>query len=101
MTVRSWSMQSPPGRLGRPGGGRRGAGGRASSPRGKMISPERLRRYAHCAGAPDDLLKQVAMLGGERSFQPGAELFHEDEPAPRPIILESGKGDIVHPMAGG
>ena len=66
-----------------------------------MISPERLRRYAHCAGAPDDLLKQVAMLGGERSFQPGAELFHEGEPARRLMILESGKVDIVHRMAGG
>ena len=66
-----------------------------------MISPEKLRRYAHCAGAPDDLLKQVAMLGGERSFQPGAELFHEGEPARRLMILESRKVDIVHRMAGG
>jgi len=65
-----------------------------------MISPEKLRRYAHCAGAPDELLKRVAMLGGERSFQPGAELFHEGEPARRLMILESGKVDIVHRMPG-
>jgi CRP-like cAMP-binding protein len=66
-----------------------------------MISPEKLRRYAHCAGAPDELLKQVAMLAGERAFQTGAELFHEGEPARRLMILESGKVDIVHVMGDG
>src|SRR3990172_10569683 len=65
-----------------------------------MISPEKLRRYAHCAGAPDELLKQVAMLAEERSFQPRAELFHEGEPARRLMILESGTVDIVHRMPG-
>ena len=33
-----------------------------------MISPERLRRYPHCAGAGDELLRHVAMLAEEKTF---------------------------------
>ncbi len=63
-----------------------------------MISPERLRRFPHCAGAPDDLLKKVAMLAEEASFQSGQHLFDEGKPATHLMFLESGKVDIVYTL---
>jgi CRP/FNR family cyclic AMP-dependent transcriptional regulator len=61
-----------------------------------MISPERLRRYPHCAGAPDDLLKSVAMLARERPFKAGERLFEEGATATRLMFLEAGAVDIVY-----
>lgn len=61
-----------------------------------MISPERLRRYPHCAGAPDDLLKAVAMLARERSFKAGERLFEEGATATRLMFLDAGEVDIVY-----
>lgn len=61
-----------------------------------MISPERLRRYPHCAGAPDDLLKAVAMLAQERPFKAGDRLFEEGATATKLMFLDSGEVDIVY-----
>jgi CRP/FNR family cyclic AMP-dependent transcriptional regulator len=61
-----------------------------------MISPERLRRYPHCAGAPDDLLKSVAMLARERPFEAGERLFEEGATANKLMFLDSGEVDIVY-----
>jgi CRP-like cAMP-binding protein len=61
-----------------------------------MISPERLRRYPHCAGAPDDLLKSVAMLARERPFKAGERLFEEGATATKLMFLDSGEVDIVY-----
>lgn len=61
-----------------------------------MISPERLRRYPHCAGAPDEMLKAVAMLAHERSFKAGDRLFEEGATATKLMFLDSGEVDIVY-----
>lgn len=61
-----------------------------------MISPERLRRYPHCAGAPDDMLKSVAMLAQERHFKVGERLFEEGATATKLMFLDSGEVDIVY-----
>jgi CRP-like cAMP-binding protein len=66
-----------------------------------MISPERLRRFPHCAGASDEMLKQVAMLGRERVFQAGERLFEEGLPATHLIMLETGEVDILYTLADG
>lgn len=66
-----------------------------------MISPERLRRFAHCAGASDELLKQVAMLASEKPFDAGEHLFEEGAPARKLMMLESGSVDIVHTLGSG
>ena len=66
-----------------------------------MISPERLRRFAHCAGASDELLKQVAMLASEKPFDDGEHLFEEGMPARKLQLLESGTVDIVHTLGDG
>ena len=66
-----------------------------------MISPERLRRYAHCAGASDELLKQVAMIAAERPFDVGERLLEEGGPARKLMLLESGSVDIVHTLGSG
>jgi len=61
-----------------------------------MISPERLRRYPHCAGAPDELLKAVAMLAHERHFKAGERLFEEGATATNLMFLDAGEVDIVY-----
>jgi CRP/FNR family cyclic AMP-dependent transcriptional regulator len=61
-----------------------------------MISPEKLRRFAHCAGAPDDLLKQVAMIAEEKTYAPGETVFREGDSAVHLMFLESGKVDILY-----
>lgn len=66
-----------------------------------MISPERLRRQPHCAGAPDELLAQVAMLAKERRFRAGEVLFEEGQRASHLLFLESGEIDIVFALGGG
>src|SRR4030067_718331 len=66
-----------------------------------MISPERLRRFPHCAGASDEMLKQVAMLGKERSFKAGERLFEEGKPAAQLLMLEAGTVDIIYTLAKG
>jgi len=66
-----------------------------------MISPERLRRFAYCAGASDELLKQVAMLASERPFDAGEHLFEEGTSARKLLLLESGSVDIVHTLGSG
>lgn len=63
-----------------------------------MISPERLRRFPHCAGAPYELLKQVAMLAEEVTFAEGERLFDEGNPATHLMFLDSGKVDIVYTL---
>ena len=79
-----------------------------------MISPEALRRYPYFAGLPDDTLRQVAMLGEERTFVRGEELF-EESPALRPgatldekgdeakhlMILTRGEVDLIYQLADG
>src|SRR3990172_5787419 len=64
-----------------------------------MISPERLRRFPHYAGASDEMLKQVAMLGKERTFKAGERLFEEGKPAAHLLMLEAGEVDIVYTLA--
>src|SRR3989304_3572488 len=64
-----------------------------------LISPERLRRFPHCAGASDEMLKQVAMLGKERNFKAGERLFEEGKPATHLLMLEAGEVDIVYTLA--
>lgn len=61
-----------------------------------MISPERLRRYPHCAGAPDEMLKSVAMLAQERRFKAGERLFEEGATATKLMFLEAGEVDIIY-----
>lgn len=64
-----------------------------------MISPERLRRYPHCANTPDDLLREVAMLAQERMFVADERLFEEGNPANYFMFLEEGEIDIVYRLA--
>ncbi len=66
-----------------------------------MISPERLRRYPHCAGAGDELLGRVAMLAEEKTFEPRDRLFEEGQLARHLLMLESGKVDIVYRLPDG
>lgn len=66
-----------------------------------MISPERLRRQPHCAGAPDALLREVAGLATERTFVAGDEIFVEGNPATHLLFLESGEIDILYELRGG
>jgi CRP-like cAMP-binding protein len=66
-----------------------------------MISPERLRRFPHCAGASYDMLQQVAVLANEHSFKAGEHLFEEGAPATHLLMLESGAVDIIYTLAGG
>ncbi|HLC02204.1 MAG TPA: cyclic nucleotide-binding domain-containing protein [Anaerolineales bacterium] len=61
-----------------------------------MISPERLRRYPHCAGAPDEMLKSVAMLARERPFKAGERLVEEGATATKLMLLDAGEVDIVY-----
>lgn len=66
-----------------------------------MISPERLRKQPHCAGAPDDLLRKVAMLAEERLFRKGESLFEEGMPATHLLFLETGEVNIVFTLGSG
>jgi CRP-like cAMP-binding protein len=66
-----------------------------------MISPERLRKQPHCAGAPDELLRKVAMLADERPFRKGETLFEEGMPAKHLLFLEAGEVNIVFTLGGG
>jgi CRP-like cAMP-binding protein len=66
-----------------------------------MISPERLRKQPHCAGAPDELLRKVAALAEERAFHKGDTLFEEGTPATHLIFLEAGEVDIAFTLGGG
>src|SRR4030067_799063 len=66
-----------------------------------MISPERLRKQPHCAGAPDDLLRKVAMLTAERPFRQGEILFEERGRATLLLFLESGEVNIAFTLGSG
>jgi CRP/FNR family cyclic AMP-dependent transcriptional regulator len=66
-----------------------------------MISPERLRRQPHCAGAPDALLREVATISQERSFAADEELFVEGNRATHLMFLESGEVDVRYELRGG
>jgi CRP-like cAMP-binding protein len=66
-----------------------------------MISPERLRRYPHCAGAGDELLGRVAMIADEKTFEAGERLFEEGQLARHLLMIESGKVDIVYRLPDG
>lgn len=66
-----------------------------------MISPERLRRQPHCAGAPDSLLREVASIARERTFAAGDELFVEGNRATHLMFLESGEVEIRYELRGG
>ena len=66
-----------------------------------MISPERLRKQPHCAGAPDDLLRKVAMLTAERPFRKGEALFEEGGRATHLLFLEAGEVNIVFTLGSG
>jgi CRP-like cAMP-binding protein len=66
-----------------------------------MISPERLRRFPHCAGASYEMLQRVAALANERGFKAGEHLFEEGALASHLLMLESGAVDIVYTLAGG
>lgn len=61
-----------------------------------MISPERLRRFPHCAQAPDEMLKKVAMISEGRDFDEGEELFAEGNPADHLMFLEDGEVNILY-----
>jgi CRP/FNR family cyclic AMP-dependent transcriptional regulator len=61
-----------------------------------MISPERLRRFSHCAQAPDEMLKKVAMISEGRVFKKGEHLFGEGEPADYLMFLEQGEVNILY-----
>ncbi|OGT24974.1 MAG: hypothetical protein A2Z17_00645 [Gammaproteobacteria bacterium RBG_16_66_13] len=66
-----------------------------------MISPERLRKQPHCAGAPEELLRKVAMLADERPFRKDEGLFEEGMPATHLLFLESGEVNIVYTLGSG
>lgn len=66
-----------------------------------MISPERLRRQRHCAGAPDALLREVASIATEKSIAAGDEIFVEGNPATHLLFLESGEVDVQYELRGG
>ena len=59
-----------------------------------MISPERLRRYAFCAGSPDSILKEIAMITEEMKFKAGDEILVEGAPASHLFLMEEGEVDI-------
>jgi CRP/FNR family cyclic AMP-dependent transcriptional regulator len=61
-----------------------------------MISPERLRKFPHCAEAPDEMLKKVAMISEGRAFKPGEKLFVEGNPADHLMFLEDGEVNILY-----
>jgi CRP/FNR family cyclic AMP-dependent transcriptional regulator len=61
-----------------------------------MISPERLRRFPHCASAPDELLKNLAIIGEVLKFTSGQEIFIEGNPARYLMFLEEGEIDIIY-----
>lgn len=66
-----------------------------------MISPERLRRYGFCAGAPDAILKEVAMITEERKFKAGDEILVEGAPASHLLLMEDGEVDIQFNLGDG
>ena len=66
-----------------------------------MISPERLRRYEFCAGAPDPLLKEIAMITEERKFKSGEEILVEGAPASHLLLMEEGEVDIQFNLGDG
>lgn len=61
-----------------------------------MISPERLRRFPHCATAPDELLKNIAIIGDVLKFEAGQEIFIEGNPARYLMFLEEGEINIIY-----
>jgi|Deesub1362A_J573_1020465.scaffolds.fasta_scaffold18629_2 CRP/FNR family transcriptional regulator len=61
-----------------------------------MISPERLRHFAHFSGMPGNLLQKVAMITSERSYSAGESLFVEGNPATHLMLLESGEVNITY-----
>jgi CRP-like cAMP-binding protein len=63
-----------------------------------MISPERLRRFPHCAAAPDELIKDLAIIGEELVFDAGQEIFREGNPARYLMFLEEGEIDIIYKL---
>jgi CRP-like cAMP-binding protein len=61
-----------------------------------MISPERLRKFPHCAQAPDEILKQVAMISEAKAFSAGEEVFREGNPAEHLMFLEKGEVNVTY-----
>lgn len=59
-----------------------------------MISPELLRRYPHFAKLDDDVLKKLAMMSEEQSFEAQALLFEEGLPAAFLFVIVKGSVDL-------
>jgi len=60
-----------------------------------MISPERLRRFPHSAGAAYELLQDLAVHADSRDFKAGDTIFSEGDRATHLMFLEEGEVDIV------
>jgi len=60
-----------------------------------MISPERLRRFPHSAGAAYGLLQNLAVHSDGRDFRAGDVLFSEGDRATHLLFLEEGEVDIM------
>jgi len=60
-----------------------------------MISPERLRRFPHSAGAAYELLQDLAVHAESCDFEAGDIIFAEGNPATHLMFLEEGEVDIV------
>lgn len=59
-----------------------------------MISPETLRRYSFFAGLDPAVLKEIAMLSSEVTFQAGEWLFHQGDPAEAFYLILEGAVDL-------
>ena len=66
-----------------------------------MVSPEMLRRFPCFAGVGEGLLKQVAMIGEEKSIRKGDLLFREGEDATHLEIIIEGELDIQYLLGDG
>ena len=61
-----------------------------------MISPERLRRFSHCAGCPDDVLRAMAIIAANHSFKAGERIFSEGGNSTHLMFLEDGEVNVVY-----
>lgn len=61
-----------------------------------MISPETLRRYPFFSGLTEEQFKAVAMISNEETFEEGAVIFEECEPADKIYFLLDGNVDLYY-----
>lgn len=66
-----------------------------------MVSPELLRRFTYFSGATEESLKQVAMLGEEKSARAGDVLFREGQEAAELCLVVEGEVEIQYVLGDG